>query len=505
MKKRILSFVICAMFSGHAIDSGAQANNSLSNLTSPTAINVDLLPDKDNTRNLGSVNQSWKDLYFSGDQYLQGNRFISDAGNSANTFVGSLSGYSNNIGSSNSFFGERAGYANVSGNYNSLFGFETGTSTTGNLNSFFGSKAGLNNSSSANSFFGESAGFHTTTGEKNSFFGEAAGFFNSGGNNNSAFGESAGSNVTSGSKNTFIGFNADYYSQGIVNNATAIGNGATITSNNSVRIGNSSVTSIGGYSKWKVISDGRVKKNIKQNVPGLAFINKLQPITYNLDLDATDKIIARPPVKDKDGKIIQPTQTELNARKAKEQIVYTGFIAQDVEKAAKSLNYDFSGVDAAKNDHDLYGLRYADFVVPIVKAIQELSAQDDESKKQNENLQKQIDELKALMIAKSQNSSSTQASANIALTSASIEQNIPNPFDHTTIINYTLPQSRNGGTSAQIVITDNSGKTLKQINISGVGKGSVSVDASTLAQGAYNYSLIVDGKLIATKQMISGK
>jgi hypothetical protein len=427
MKNRILSFVICAMITGYAVKSNAQANNSLSNLTSPTAINVDLLPDKDNTRNLGSVNQSWKDLYFSRDQYLQGNRFISDAGNSSNTFVGSLSGYSNTSGSSNSFFGERAGYANVSGNYNAFFGFETGTSSNGDLNSFFGSKAGLNNSSSANSFFGESAGYHTTTGGDNAFFGEVAGFFNTGGNNNAAFGESAGSNLTTGSNNTFIGFNANCGSQGILTNATAIGNGATVSASNRVRIGNSSVTSIGGFVGWSNLSDGRVKKNIKKNVPGLAFIKKLQPITYNLDLDAADKIIALPERKDKDGKTIQPSPEESNARREKEQIVYTGFIAQDVEKAANSLNYDFSGVDAAKNDHDLYGLSYEDFVVPIVKAVQELSAQNDELKKENENLQRQIDELKTMTVPNSQSNSSSQGSTNVVLSSASFTQNIPNP------------------------------------------------------------------------------
>jgi hypothetical protein len=57
-------------------------------------------------------------------------------------------------------------------------------------------------------------------------------------------------------------------------------------------------------------------------------------------------------------------------------------LAQDVEKAAKDLNYDFSGVDAPKNDKDLYALRYAEFVVPLVKAVQELSQQNDECSKE---------------------------------------------------------------------------------------------------------------------------
>ena len=128
-----------------------------------------------------------------------------------------------------------------------------------------------------------------------------------------------------------------------------------------------------------------MKKNIKENVPGLAFINKLKPVTYNLDLDAADKIVQRPAIKDKDGKLLtqKTSQAEINARNAKQQIVYTGFVAQDVEKAAKELNYDFSGVDAAKSDKDLYGLRYSEFVVPLVKAVQELSKISDKKDEHN--------------------------------------------------------------------------------------------------------------------------
>jgi len=55
---------------------------------------------------------------------------------------------------------------------------------------------------------------------------------------------------------------------------------------------------------------------------------------------------------------------------------------------------------------------------------------------------------------------------------------------------------------AQIVITDKTGKILKQITLPGIGKGSVTVDASTLASGAYQYSLYVDSKLVTTKQMV---
>ena len=77
-------------------------------------------------------------------------------------------------------------------------------------------------------------------------------------------------------------------------------------------------------------------------------------------------------------------------------------------------------------------------------------------KKQMEEQQKQIDELKAMI--------GGNAAINVLMNDASLEQNIPNPFNHSTTIKYTLPQKF---TTAQIVITDKNGKTIKQLNISG--------------------------------------
>jgi hypothetical protein len=85
------------------------------------------------------------------------------------------------------------------------------------------------------------------------------------------------------------------------------------------------------------------------------------------------------------------------------------------------------------------------------------------------------------------------------LSDASLAQNTPNPFINTTTINYVLPQKF---TTAQIVITDKNGKQLKRLNIPSAGKGSLNIDASTLSSGTYSYSLIVDGKIIITKQMV---
>ena len=140
----------------------------------------------------------------------------------------------------------------------------------------------------------------------------------------------------------------------------SLGYQAPRTASNQVRIGNGSVTSIGGKVGWSTLSDARFKKNIEEKVIGLDFIMALRPVTYNLDMDAIANFHETP----------DSLRLEESERKAGE-ILQTGFIAQEVELAAKKLGYDFSGVDAPKNDKDNYGLRYSEFVVPLVKAIQE--------------------------------------------------------------------------------------------------------------------------------------
>ena len=139
----------------------------------------------------------------------------------------------------------------------------------------------------------------------------------------------------------------------------------------------------------------------------MAFINKLQAVTYNLDAAGLDQLLNPGRKKGMEGNGEAASQYN-QALQEKAAITYTGFIAQDVEKAAKELNYNFSGVDIPKNDKDVYGLRYAEFVVPLVKAVQELSVENGKLKIKNEevdvlktqliNQQKQIDELKEALI-----------------------------------------------------------------------------------------------------------
>ncbi|MFZ1800971.1 MAG: tail fiber domain-containing protein [Chitinophagaceae bacterium] len=462
----------------------------------------------------------------------------------ANTAIGSKSLYSNTTGVDNTAGGYNALFANTTGFANTTFGANalsnntTGSSNTANgfdalsfntlgeENSAFGyasliyNISGSNNTSSgAFSLYSNTTGANNTANGYHSLIFNTTGFGNTAVGNyalmhntiqsgNTAIGYSAGSTYINGVNNTFVGTYADVNNPGY-NNSSAFGYQAIATNNNQIMLGNTTVNSVLAAGSYYIYSDARFKKNIKENVPGLNFINQLKPVTYNYDIHKLNDYI-QPGGKDDKMKNENTEVAKINedAIINKEKKLYTGFLAQDVEKAANKIKYDFSGLYKSHNDRDPYALSYADFVVPLVKAVQELSVQNDslsaqviklESlKRENEalNLRLDIIEQKLGLTAQSKTSSG------VLLSNKSLGQNIPNPFNHTTLINYELPQNYS---SAKIIITDNSGRTLKEVNISGSGKGSLKIDASIMASGAYNYSLYINERRIGTKQMIVTK
>lgn len=223
--------------------------------------------------------------------------------------------------------------------------------------------------------------------------------------------------------------------------------------------------------QYSALSDERLKTNIKAMSPVLEKINRLKPSTYQFK-NATDK---------QD---------------------YDGFIAQDVLKIFPSL---VSHTVFKENNTDVYTMNYSGFGVIAIKGIQELMQTNDSLKSEIENLKSEMRQIKAMLNIGSQSTGSgagLKTTISALVTNASLEQNVPNPFPNSTVINYTLPQQFS---KANIIVTDRSGKTIKQINLTGSGKGQVNMEASALLPGTYNYSLVVDGKLISTKQMILAK
>jgi hypothetical protein len=104
--------------------SGGGANLSLSNLSS-TAVNQSLVPDATNTRDLGSFDLSWKDIYSTGAIYLNGLKFLWSPPGGNNVAVGYLA-LPSNTGAANTAIGlaslnkNESGEQNVAAGANSL-------------------------------------------------------------------------------------------------------------------------------------------------------------------------------------------------------------------------------------------------------------------------------------------------------------------------------------------------------------------------------------------------
>ena len=134
--------------------------------------------------------------------------------------------------------------------------------------------------------------------------------------------------------------------------------------------------------------------DVQENVPGLDFINKLRPVTYHLDVNGLATKLNEDGKVNREGETPNPPSSSLvAARKEKEGVLQTGFIAQEVEAAAKELGYSFSGVDKPQQEGGLYGLRYAEFTVPLVKAVQEQQAEIEQLQKENAALKAELNRI----------------------------------------------------------------------------------------------------------------
>lgn len=223
---------------------------------------------------------------------------LSENTNFGNTAVGAYTLFKNTFGSNNTAIGYDVLYENL-----------TGTSVTA---------------------VGTDALYNNTTGGSNTAIGRAAGDYNK-----------------TGRQLTFLGAYSDASSDDLVN-ATAIGYFAEVNADNKVVIGNTSVSTIGGYASWSNYSDKRLKENIVYTDQlGLEFISNLHTVSYNYIDDE-------------------------NKRRR------DGLIAQDVQQVLSELGIEFSGLIIDDDEQQTMNLSYTEFVIPLINAVQELEAENNE-------------------------------------------------------------------------------------------------------------------------------
>jgi hypothetical protein len=311
-----------------------------------------------------------------------------------NTYWGYMSGFLNTVQPSNTAYQNTAvGYKslqyNSSGYYNTAHGANTLSSNiSGDSNTAVGTFTLWSNTTGGrNTATGIHAMAYNTVGSANTANGVSALFLNTTGRCNTAIGGMAMYNNRTGSFNTAIGYNTSITSDSF-SNATAIGNGASVNASNKVRIGNSAVTSIEGAVPFTVVSDGRFKYSVKEDVKGLEFILRLRPVTYLFDVKRFDTQYSKAD-DSKEGNAANYVRHAAYYNEAA-SLRRSGFIAQEVEKAAVASGYNFSGIIQPKTAQEHYSLSYESFVVPMVKAIQELN-------EKNKKLEQEIVEIKQLL------------------------------------------------------------------------------------------------------------
>ena len=253
---------------------------------------------------------------------------------STNTAVGASALAANTSGHSNTASGYQALFYNTTGSYNTASGYR--------------------------------ALFYNTTGSDNTASGYQALYSNTTGANNTSFGYQAGDVITTGTGNVIIGKNADPSA----NNGTdqiVIGNGVTGQADTNVTIGNGAGKIYNAYTvnaTWTQTSDGTMKNIIGPDKLGLSFINRLKPILFTWKPQ-------------NDLPLNHPYYAEENKRDTTK--VIHGFVAQEVKAALDAENCStFNGWD--QGDDGIQAISREMFISPLVKAVQELSAQVEQLK-----------------------------------------------------------------------------------------------------------------------------
>ena len=375
-----------------------------------------------------------------------GNSIVS--GGNDNTCVGDEAGTAITTGDNSVAIGYRAGDASTTGSSNIAIGRDAlGSDVAGNKSIAIGAGAleTQNFSSSTDSHniaIGNNAGIDLTVGERNILVGGLAGEeitdaddiiaigYRSGGggaaaattgHDNVCVGTDAGKVLTSGNSNTIIGrTSGNSITTGTGNICLGVESGSVgtplTTGTNNIYIGNGissgsatgtqriaighSIAPIGdnyitvgkgtsgdrvynaftANASWTRHSDERLKKDIQNNTDcGLNFINDLRPVTFKFkSYSEVDQNLSC---------------YDANATEVDYPNKMYGLIAQEVKQAMEDNNItDFGGWDCVE-ENGLQGIAQEMFVHPLIKAVQELSAQVTALETENQTQATQIADL----------------------------------------------------------------------------------------------------------------
>lgn len=311
------------------------------------------------------------------------------SGGIRNVVLGSSAWYYGTTGDENVIIGTFAAGDNT-GNHTSLtgavyIGQEAGHLGAANFQTAIGYQAGRRNYGGSSVFVGYRSGGYSnssSSGDNNVAVGYQALYAVTSGSDNVTVGRDAGSGLTTGYGNVFLGRDAGDSAVSAYRNI-CIGQNANPSQNNGehqIILGhdisgpgdNHAMIGRGGQGYWKLshtantgwvfVSDERIKKNIQNDTLGLEFINKIRPVTYNhkkneeIDADFLDSTV------------------NWKRADADDTVLHRGLVAQEVKTAMNEVgNTNFDGW--SQDDDGMQGVSKEAFITPLIKAVQELSAE----------------------------------------------------------------------------------------------------------------------------------
>ena len=279
-----------------------------------------------------------------------------------NTAVGYTAGMGTTTAQSNTFFGYEAGKTTTS-SYNTAVGSGAlAVATNAPYNTAVGASAAAVVSNAAGvTAVGYLACNATTTSIQTGVGYRALAVAT--GSANTGLGYNAGDIITTGTNNTIVGYNSSPSAAAAIQQIV-IGSSCTGQGNNYVTIGTSGTDYIYNQfntnATWTKASDIRIKKNI-QNMPiGLDFLKEINVKSYNWkpSNELPENIIGYSEENTKD------TTTTMY-----------GLMAQEVKAAMDKYGFEhFAGWNVRESD-GLQGVSTESFVLPLINAVKELSAQ----------------------------------------------------------------------------------------------------------------------------------
>lgn len=238
--------------------------------------------------------------------------------------------------------------------------------------------------------------------------------------------------------------------------------------------------SIASYGTVIISSDRRLKSEIRPLQSAMDKLSQLNGVAYkkhlpNLHLNEIDARGVTDEVK------LNTIRCDtLSGNYEVSQNENYGFIAQELREVFPEL---------VREDNEGYlGIDYISLIPVMVEAMKELREEIELLKIANEEI-----EIRDKNVLDDNNIMENP------IQGAMLYQNTPNPFSSETEIRYYIP---NNAGQASLLIFDMQGTLKKQMQITGKGNGSLTINASELPAGMYIYSLIVDGSEIDSKRMI---